>query len=289
MLAPLRSAAQRLGAYQIRQGRAYTRGIGTRNVDATMASASSSITDNLRFVTDQAAQAAARVGGKPPRVVAVSKTKPVEDLMEAYNAGHRDFGENYVQELVGKAAALPADIRWRFIGHLQSNKVKALLEGVPSLSCIETVDSVKLADKLNAAVAAIGRPPLDVMIQVCIDLDRRAAALPRSLTLSLALRSAPLARSLVRSAGQHVGGGEQARARARRGRGCLSPRGDAVWESAPGGADDDRDARLHLATRELSDVGGVSGGGRRGARCGLWRVGALHGDEWRLRTGHRDE
>ena len=145
-----------------------------------MASASSSITDNLRFVTDQAAQAAARVGGKPPRVVAVSKTKPVEDLMEAYNAGHRDFGENYVQELVGKASALPADIRWRFIGHLQSNKVKALLEGVPSLSCIETVDSVKLADKLNAAVAAIGRPPLDVMIQVCIDLDRRAAALPRS-------------------------------------------------------------------------------------------------------------
>jgi len=147
-----------------------------------MASASSSITDNLRFVTDQAAQAAARVGGKPPRVVAVSKTKPVEDLMEAYNAGHRDFGENYVQELVGKASALPADIRWRFIGHLQSNKVKALLEGVPSLSCIETVDSVKLADKLNAAVAAIGRPPLDVMIQVCIDLDldRRAPALPRS-------------------------------------------------------------------------------------------------------------
>ena len=204
MLAPLRSAAQRLGAYQIRQGRAYTRGIGTRNVDATMASASSSITDNLRFVTDQAAQAAARVGGKPPRVVAVSKTKPVEDLMEAYNAGHRDVGENYVQELVGKASALPADIRWRFIGHLQSNKVKALLEGVPSLSCIGAVDSVKLADKLNAAVAAIGRPPLDVMIQVCIDLDRRAAALPRSLTLSLALRS------FVRSFGRSTRRGRRA-------------------------------------------------------------------------------
>jgi len=155
------------------------------------------ISDNLRLVTDRAAQAAARVGGKPPRVVAVSKTKPVEDLMEAYNAGHRDFGENYVQELVGKAAALPADIRWRFIGHLQSNKVKALLEGVPSLSCIETVDSVKLADKLNAAVAAIGRPPLDVMIQVCIDLDRRAPALPGALTRASLVRS--FARSLVRS------------------------------------------------------------------------------------------
>ena len=189
MLAPLRSAAQRLGTYHIRQGRAYTRG-------SAMASGNH-ISDNLRLVTDRAAQAAARVGGKPPRVVAVSKTKPVEDLMEAYNAGHRDFGENYVQELVGKAAALPADIRWRFIGHLQSNKVKALLEGVPSLSCIETVDSVKLADKLNAAVAAIGRPPLDVMIQVCIDLDRRAPALPGALTRASLVRS--FARSLVRS------------------------------------------------------------------------------------------
>jgi len=53
------------------------------------------------------------------RLVAVSKTKPKEDIMQLYNAGHRSFGENYVQELVEKAAALPKDIKWHFIGHLQ--------------------------------------------------------------------------------------------------------------------------------------------------------------------------
>ena len=62
-----------------------------------------------------------------PRLVAVSKTKPVDMLREAYDAGHRCFGENYVQEIVDKAPALPDDIQWHFIGHLQSNKVKQLL------------------------------------------------------------------------------------------------------------------------------------------------------------------
>ena len=62
-----------------------------------------------------------------PRLVAVSKTKPAEMVQAAYDAGHRDFGENYVQELTDKAPQLPDDIRWHFIGHLQSNKAKALL------------------------------------------------------------------------------------------------------------------------------------------------------------------
>jgi uncharacterized pyridoxal phosphate-containing UPF0001 family protein len=57
-------------------------------------------------------------------LVAVSKTKPLEDLQALYDLGHRDFGENYVQELVDKATLLPKDIRWHFLGHLQSNKVK---------------------------------------------------------------------------------------------------------------------------------------------------------------------
>ncbi len=57
-------------------------------------------------------------------LVAVSKTKPVEDILALYELGHRDFGENYVQELVQKQSQLPSDIRWHFIGHLQSNKVK---------------------------------------------------------------------------------------------------------------------------------------------------------------------
>lgn len=93
------------------------------------------------------------VGGLPHgvtlrqvRLVAVSKTKGPELVQEAYDAGQRVFGENYVQELVGKAPVLPTDIQWHFIGHLQSNKVKMLVEGVPNLHAIETVDSDKVGD-----------------------------------------------------------------------------------------------------------------------------------------------
>ncbi|KAG2447040.1 hypothetical protein HYH02_007791 [Chlamydomonas schloesseri] len=113
----------------------------------------------------QAAEKANRT--HPVRLVAVSKTKPVEALQEAYEAGQRVFGENYVQEMLDKAPALPADIQWHFIGHLQSNKVKAVVESVPNLAMVETVDSTKLADKLNKAVEAYsGRTtPLAVMVQ----------------------------------------------------------------------------------------------------------------------------
>lgn len=92
-----------------------------------------------------------------PRLVAVSKTKPVSDLEEAYNAGQRDFGENYVQELLEKVDKLPQDVRWHYIGHLQSNKAKVLVEKVPNLAFVETVDSEKLACKLDAAIGALGR------------------------------------------------------------------------------------------------------------------------------------
>ncbi|NCU06090.1 MAG: YggS family pyridoxal phosphate-dependent enzyme, partial [Chitinophagaceae bacterium] len=61
---------------------------------------------------------------KQVTLVAVSKTKPVEDILALYKMGQRDFGENYVQELADKQAQLPKDIRWHFIGHLQTNKVK---------------------------------------------------------------------------------------------------------------------------------------------------------------------
>lgn len=100
------------------------------------------------------------------RVVAVSKTKPLNMLQEAYDAGQRVFGENYVQELMEKAPQLPADIEWHFIGHLQSNKVKGLIDGVPNLAMMETVDSEKLASKLDGAVGATGRSALRVFVQV---------------------------------------------------------------------------------------------------------------------------
>ena len=79
-------------------------------------------------------------------LVAVSKTKPVEDILKLYDLGHRDFGENYVQELVEKAEQLPKDIRWHFIGHLQTNKVKLI---VPFVYLIHGVDSVKLLTEIN--------------------------------------------------------------------------------------------------------------------------------------------
>jgi pyridoxal phosphate enzyme (YggS family) len=80
------------------------------------------------------------------QLVAVSKTKPAEDILALYHLGQRDFGENYVQELVEKAAQLPKDIRWHFIGHLQSNKVKQVT-GLVHL--IHGVDSFKLLKEIN--------------------------------------------------------------------------------------------------------------------------------------------
>ena len=79
-------------------------------------------------------------------LVAVSKTKPVEDIKALYDQGQRDFGENYVQELVDKQPQLPADIRWHYIGHLQSNKVKYI---APFVHLIHGVDSFKLLKEIN--------------------------------------------------------------------------------------------------------------------------------------------
>ena len=79
-------------------------------------------------------------------LVAVSKTKPNEDIETLYSFGQIDFGENYVQELVNKQAALPKDIRWHFIGHLQSNKVKYI---APFVHLIHGVDSLKLLQEIN--------------------------------------------------------------------------------------------------------------------------------------------
>lgn len=101
------------------------------------------------------------------RLVAVSKVKPVEDLKEAYDAGQRHFGENYVQEVCEKVPLMPADVQWHFIGHLQGNKVSALLQGCPSLACLETIDSEKLARAVNKEWLKLdqGRK-LRIMIQV---------------------------------------------------------------------------------------------------------------------------
>ena len=80
------------------------------------------------------------------RLVAVSKTKPAEDILEAYNAGQKVFGENKAQDLIAKQPDLPADIEWHFIGHLQTNKVKYM---APFVAMIESVDSLKLLKEIN--------------------------------------------------------------------------------------------------------------------------------------------
>jgi pyridoxal phosphate enzyme (YggS family) len=79
-------------------------------------------------------------------IIAVSKFQPIEKIQSAYDAGHRDFGENYVQEMVDKYQVLPKDIHWHFIGHLQTNKVKYI---VPFVHLIHSVDSLKLLKEIN--------------------------------------------------------------------------------------------------------------------------------------------
>lgn len=97
-------------------------------------------------------------------LIAVSKTKPAADIKELFQLGQRDFGENYVQELVEKAAQLPADIRWHFIGHLQTNKVKLI---VPFVQLIHGVDSLKLLKEINKEAAKCNRV-VDCLLQVHI-------------------------------------------------------------------------------------------------------------------------
>ncbi|HLP38814.1 YggS family pyridoxal phosphate-dependent enzyme [Lacibacter sp.] len=101
---------------------------------------------------------------KQVTLVAVSKIKPVEDILKLYELGQRDFGENYVQELVDKQAQLPKDIRWHFIGHLQSNKVKYI---APFVHLIHGVDSFKLLKEINKEAAKNNRV-IDVLLQVHI-------------------------------------------------------------------------------------------------------------------------
>ena len=88
------------------------------------------------------------------RLLAISKYYPVEDVLEAYNAGQRDFGENKAQDLVAKQQTLPADIRWHFTGHLQSNKIKYI---APFVYMIHSVDSLQLLREINKHGVKNGR------------------------------------------------------------------------------------------------------------------------------------
>jgi hypothetical protein len=108
-----------------------------------------------------------RIKNKLPanvKLVAVSKTKPVSDIIEAYNAGQKYFGENRVQEILAKKDLLPADIEWHLIGHLQSNKVKYI---VPFINMIQSVDSVNLLVSINSEAKKVNRV-IDCLLQIHI-------------------------------------------------------------------------------------------------------------------------
>ena len=128
---------------------------------------------------------AGREAGRDVVLVAVSKTKPDEDLMAAYEAGQRDFGENRVQELVGKAQRLPKDIRWHMIGHVQTNKIKDFL---PFVHVVHGVDRTKVLDVMEREAAKINRT-VDVLLQIHVAEEETKFGLSGDELRSLAVPS----------------------------------------------------------------------------------------------------
>jgi len=125
-----------------------------------------SISENLATVRDRISKAARRAGRLPEEIalIAVSKTQPPERIREAYSAGQRLFGESRVQEFAGKFEALRdlKDAEWHMIGHLQTNKATRTVE---LFRAVDSVDSLKLAEKLDSAARALGRK-MEALIEI---------------------------------------------------------------------------------------------------------------------------
>jgi pyridoxal phosphate enzyme (YggS family) len=100
------------------------------------------------------------------KLLVVSKKRTIEEILNIYNLGHRDFGENYVADLVEKCEKLPMDINWHMIGHLQTNKCKKVLS-IKNLTTIESVDSLKLAQEINTQCEKLGRK-VNIYLQINI-------------------------------------------------------------------------------------------------------------------------
>jgi pyridoxal phosphate enzyme (YggS family) len=152
---------------------------------------------NITAIQRRIAAAARRVGRNQNEnaLMAVSKTQPPERIREAYEAGQRLFGENRLQEFAGKSGAL-ADLRdaeWHMIGHLQTNKATKTVE---LFRCVDSVDSLKLAAKLDAAARILGRK-LDVLIEINVGGEAaKSGVAPESLALEELLIAAPRLESL---------------------------------------------------------------------------------------------
>lgn len=135
------------------------------------------IKENLSVVKKEIEDAARACGRNPAeiRLIAVSKTKPASMVMEAYESGMRDFGENRVQELVEKYDEVPKDVRWHLIGHLQKNKVKYLLE---KTELIHSLDSIDLAKEIQKRASAAGKVQ-NVLIQVNVTGEESKFGVPK--------------------------------------------------------------------------------------------------------------
>lgn len=178
---------------QLSTKRTFTRSLMSEfasNLAATGSASSSTpsvIVSNTDVVKARMIDAAIKCNRSPDsiRLVAVSKTKPSSDIMQLYEAGHRSFGENYFQELLEKSELLPKDIKWHFIGHLQSQKASKLVKDVTGLAVVETVDTLKLAKKLNNACESAERLLLDIYIQVDTSGEDTKSGVPPSEVVSL--------------------------------------------------------------------------------------------------------
>ncbi len=146
--------------------------------------------ENLRYVEGEIKRACERAGRDVSEVtlIAVSKTKPVEMLREAYEAGTRDFGENKVQELIDKIPQMPPDVRWHMIGHLQRNKVKYI---VGRVCMIHSVDSLRLAEEISRE-SVKRKVETDILIEVNVAGEESKYGVAPGDALDLVRRIAPL-------------------------------------------------------------------------------------------------
>ncbi len=155
------------------------------------------IKENLDLVRENIKKSCENAGRSADDVtlIAVSKTKPVSALMEAYNCGCREFGENKVQELVEKYEVMPSDIKWHMIGHLQRNKVKYIVDKV---SLIHSVDSLRLAEEISRE-AVKKQVEVSVLIEVnAADEDTKFGVSPKE--------ALPLIQEIALLPGIHIKG-----------------------------------------------------------------------------------
>ena len=156
------------------------------------------IAENLEAIHAEIQHCARQAGRAPNNIelLAVSKTKPVSDIVLAYEAGHRSFGENYVQEGVDKIAELKhlSDISWHFIGPLQSNKSRLVAE---NFDWMHSLDRLKIASRLNEQRPAFAEP-LNICVQINIDEEESKAGVLPSELMPLLEQLAPLSKLKIR-------------------------------------------------------------------------------------------